>query len=106
MSDFNFMYFLKFLKTNNVFAAAIVAILSDRVLDVTGSFVDDIILPIINVDIDGDGKKDIRQFENKIIKFNGINFKIGKFILSILKFLIVSYILFIITKMIDRLKNN
>jgi large-conductance mechanosensitive channel len=95
--DFNFVRFIKFLKQNNVFSVAIAAILSERINEITNSFTNNIVLPIINRDGDGDGKKDISKIEDHQIKCLGITFETGKFLLALIKFIIVTYIIFIVS---------
>ena len=45
-----------------------------------------LLLPIINIDLDNDGKADINSFKNKKLKIYGISFKIGPFVIEILNF--------------------
>lgn len=104
---FNFIRFIKFLKDNNILAVAIAAVLSERINDVTESFVNNLLMPIINRDGDGDGERDIKKLENKSIKFKGIDMKIGKFIISMIKFIFVTYIIFLVSssfKKISKIK--
>ena len=50
---FNFIRFAEFLKHNNVASTAIAAVLSERISDIMNVFMDNIIMPIINVDCVG-----------------------------------------------------
>ncbi|MBA42840.1 MAG: hypothetical protein CMF62_02385 [Magnetococcales bacterium] len=95
--DFNFVHFIKFLKQNNVFGAAIAAILSDRINEITNSLTDNILLPIINRDGDGDGESDIKTIEDHKVKCLGITFATGKFLMALIRFIIVTYIIFIVS---------
>ena len=99
---FNFVRFIKFLEKNNIAATAIAAVLSDRVNEVTNVFFDELILPIINRDANNDGVRDIKKFEEKEIVLFGAKFKLGKLILSVFKFLVVTYIIFILSKLLKR----
>jgi large-conductance mechanosensitive channel len=83
--------FINFLKEYSVITTAVAAIFSYKLNDLTNEFFDGIILPIINRDAD---KKN--RFENKEYNINGIKFKLGKFTLSIVKFIIIIYILYIL----------
>lgn len=96
---FDFVRFILFLKENNILQVAIAAVLSDRINDVTNSFVDNLVMPIINRDANRDGIKDIKQFEEKQITILGVDFNVGKIVISTFKFLLVTYILFIISKL-------
>lgn len=100
---FNFVRFIKFLKEHNIIATAIAAILSDRINEVTNAFVNNMIIPIINRDADGDGIKDIQKLEDKIITYKGIRLEVGRFFLSIIKFVIVTYIIFILAKIVKKI---
>jgi large conductance mechanosensitive channel len=100
--QFNFVRFIKFLQDNNIVAVAIASVLSDRINEVTSSIVSHLIMPIINRDGDKDGTKDIKKLEDKIIKIGGIKFEIGKFIVSVVKFIIVTYIIFILASALSK----
>ena len=71
--------FLSFLKNNNILSTIIATVMSTYITQLTTSFADDIVMPIIYRDGDGDGKADIKSLENTVMKVNGINIKIGKF---------------------------
>jgi large conductance mechanosensitive channel len=94
-SIFNYVKFINFLKNNNVFSAVIAAIISERVNEITNSLTNNIILPVINRDGDGDGVSDIKSLEDYKIKCFGITFGVGKFITALIKFIIISYVIFI-----------
>lgn len=94
---FNFVRFIKFLKHNNIAATAIAAVLSDRVNEITNEFFDGFILPIINRDADHDGVRDVKKFEEKEFVIFGATFKLGKFILSLVKFVIITYLIYLIS---------
>lgn len=97
---FNFVHFMDFLSANNVMATAIAAVMSDRINDVADSFVDNILMPIIDRDGNGDGKSDIQCLSDKVIIIAGIKFKVGKLIISLMKFIIITYIIFLISRII------
>lgn len=90
--------FYTFLKENQIVDTAIATIFSKLITDLSYSFIDNILLPIINIDVNNDGKADINDFKNKIININGINFKLGPFIIELIKFIIIMFILFILSK--------
>jgi len=103
---FNFMRFINFLDKNNIAATATAAVLSFRINDFTNVFFDELILPIINRDGDHNGEKDIKKFEQYVITIYGVKFKIGLIMLSIFKFIIVSYIIFIIFRIFNNIKEK
>lgn len=91
---FDFVRFIEFLKDHNVISVIIAAILSDRINEITNILFDQIIMPIINRDADGDGVRDIKKFEEYQLEVHGAKFGIGKITISLLKFFIITYIIF------------
>lgn len=102
--SFNFVRFLKFLEEHNIIATAIAAVLSDRINEITNSFVNYLVMPIINRDADNDGKRDIKNLEDRVFAFKGVRIQIGKFLLSIIKFIIITYIIFIISSSFKKIR--
>lgn len=90
--------FILFLKNNNVMATLIATVLSTYVTELTTSFADDIILPIIYRDGDGDGKADIKSLKKLKFNFYGITFKVGNFVTIFLKVTVVFIVLFLVKK--------
>ena len=86
--------FYIFIKDNHIIATAIATIFSKIITDLSYSFIDNILLPIINIDLDDDGKSDINNIKNKIINLYGISFKVGPFVIEIIKFVCILLILF------------
>lgn len=103
---FNFGLFLKFLMDNNILQVIVAAILSDKINDVTDSIVNDLVMPIINRDGDGDGEEDIKGLSEMKYTFWGMTFRIGKVIYALIKFFIVAYLIFIVYKLILASLNN
>ena len=87
-----------FLKNNNIMPTIVATVLSTYATELTTSFSDDIILPIIYRDADGDGKADINALKKYNLKVSGITFKIGNFITVFLKVLVVFLVLFFVNK--------
>jgi large-conductance mechanosensitive channel len=90
--------FYIFIKDNQIITTAIATIFSRLITDVSYSFIENILLPIINIDLDDDGKADIDSFKNKKIKISGVTLKIGPFLIEILKFISILYILYQLSK--------
>lgn len=88
--------FIKFLKENDILAAIIATVISTYVSRITESFINDIIMPIINRDGNDDKKPDINKLKN--YKFNcfGFNLKVGNFLVNLIKFLSVLFLVFIV----------
>lgn len=105
-SLYTIIQFVNFLKDNNVISSAIASVISERVSDLVDAFISGFILPILEQDNDGDGKADIVALENKTINIGKIKLKSGKFIVALIKFIIITYVIFIISKVINNVKLN
>ena len=99
---FNFIKFKEFLEKNKAFATAASIVIATQISIMASSFTDNIIIPIFDRDLNNDGIKDLKSFEELTIKIIGIEFKLGKFIIDIIKFLIILYLVFIISIFYDR----
>ena len=89
--------FYQFLLKNNILATIIITILSSSIDELSISFIENIITPIITKDTNNDGVMDLQKLEDKKITLFGITLNIGKFFITALKFcliLIFSYIMF------------
>lgn len=98
--------FLNFLNDNRVFAIAIASILSEKLSEVITAIIDGVIIPVINRDLDGNGVEDVKQLEEKVFTVLGINFRVGKVFVCLIRFLIVTYIVFILAKILKKWFNN
>ena len=99
--EFNYVYFVKFLSENNVFTIVIASILSEKLSELITSIIDNIILPVINRDGDGDGNRDIKDIEEYEIIVSCMKFKPGKVLVSLIRCIIITYLIFIIVKSIE-----
>ena len=104
--SFSFLHFMYFLKDNNVFSIAVAAVLSERISDLINACIDTLVMPVIDRDADNDGIKDIKKLEEKVIEIHGIKFTIGKLFTSIIKFILVTYIVFIVSRMVRKMAKN
>jgi large-conductance mechanosensitive channel len=95
--------FLEFLSNNNVIATIIATMISQRITDVSNAIIDCLILPILNRDADGDGEADIKDIKEYELNLSGIKFKLGEFLIVILKFLIILFIVYQINKIMKKL---
>ena len=93
-----FEEFFIFFNNNNLIPTIIATVVSTHITELTHSLATNIVEPIINRDADNDGKADIKTLENYQLKFAGINLKLGKFIVSLIKVLFIFFIIFIINK--------
>ena len=96
--------FMDFLQNHSIINLAMAAVLSDRISDVANGLFEYLIIPFLKIDYNkngiGDGTEVIDSIKEKKIKINGVEFKIGSFILSISRFFIVAYILYLISRVI------
>jgi large-conductance mechanosensitive channel len=83
---------------NDLLTAIMVSLISSRINNFSEVFTENIILPLINFDIDGDGTKDGRKLINYQINLNGVKINLGRIIISIIQF-------FIVLKLINFFKN-
>jgi large-conductance mechanosensitive channel len=91
--------FYTFLVENHIISTSIATIFSRVITDLCYSFIDNILLPIINIDVDHDGKADINDLKNKQVDIYGIKLKIGPFSIELIKFLVILFILFLLSKL-------
>ena len=96
--------FIEFFKNNNILTIVLASIISERVSEIVSDMVDCIILPIVNQDADNDGIHDIVKIEDKILKIYGIKLKIGKITVTLVKFIIILFIIYRFILIIN--KNN
>lgn len=88
--------FIKFLKENDILAAIIATVISTYVSRITESFINDIVMPIINRDGDNDNKPDIYKLKNYKINCFGFEIKLGNFLVNLIKFLLVLFLVFLV----------
>ena len=94
--------FYEFLNKNNIMPIIVATLLSDHLSNLAKSFTDDLILPIIDRDLDGDGQPDIKELKNYKIKFNGITFKVGNFCVVLLKVFIVLFLIYVVKRFFNK----
>jgi large-conductance mechanosensitive channel len=93
-----------FVIKNSVLLGITVVVIATFVNELVISFINDIILPVIERDGNNDNEPDINRLKHIIYKTNGITFKIGSFLISLIKFCILMVILFFISIFILKLK--
>jgi large-conductance mechanosensitive channel len=89
--------FLIFLEDNHILATVIATVISTYITALSRSLSDDILLPIIYRDGDGDGQEDIKKYENFVIEIFKIRFKIGHFLIELFKFIVMTFLVYILT---------
>jgi large-conductance mechanosensitive channel len=93
--------FSNFLKNNNLGTTIVATIISSYITELGISFSDNIILPIIDQDLDGDGKPDIGKLKNLVINVGKCKLKLGEFFITFTKVLLMFIIIFIIQKEVN-----
>lgn len=102
-NNFDLTSFINFLDKSNIFPTVAAAIISERINDFANVFVNDIIMQIIYRDANSDGVHDIAQIETKVIKIHGVEFRIGKLVVSLVKFILVTYVIFIVSRILQKI---
>jgi large-conductance mechanosensitive channel len=93
----NLSEFTDIIMKNSVLFGITIAVLSTFVNQLVFSFINDIIMPIIDRDGNDDNKPDINKISDYTIKTNGITFKIGAFIVALIRFILLLFIIFILS---------
>jgi len=101
-----FSTFTQIIMQNSVLFGITIAVMSSFVNELVFSLINDIILPVIDRDKHDDKNPDINKIKNYTIKTNGITFKIGSFIVSLIRFSILLFILFTITMVLLKMKKE
>lgn len=76
---------IKILKDYNIKDMIIGSILGKSIGMLSISFVNDLVLPILNQDFNNDGKKDITQLQDYVFQYKKYKFQIGNFIVTLIK---------------------
>ena len=91
--------FKKFISKGNVVDLAVGVVVGGAFSKIVSSLVNDIIMPIIGVIIGG------INFSNISIKFKDATINIGMFIQNIIDFLIISFCIFLVVKVLNKLSD-
>jgi large-conductance mechanosensitive channel len=94
------------LMKNSVMLGITIAVLATFVNQLVVSFINDIIMPIIDRDGNNDNQPDINKIADYTLKAGGITFRIGAFILALIRFILLLFILFILCLVIVKVNNN
>lgn len=81
---------------NTALLGITIAVIAAFVNQLVFSFINDIIIPIIDRDGDNDNEPDINKLSNYKVKINGITFKTGAFILALIRFILVLFFVFMV----------
>ncbi len=89
--------FFEFIKDYNVLQLAIGVVVGSAVKDLTNSLAENILMPLIGI-FSPDG-----VYENLSFSIRGSEFMVGKLISSVIDFLIVALVVFVVIKKIFRI---
>jgi large conductance mechanosensitive channel len=92
--------FINFINKKNVLDIALAFIISTNINSITNSFIDNIILPILNR-IFSNETNNISLKDKKVLIF-GINFEIGGFLSAVLKFILLLYVMYTLFKVANK----
>ena len=95
MSDLDF---ISFVKNNHIIESIVSTTLSFKTNELVDSFWKNIAVQFINIDKDNDGKADIQELEKLKIEFFGIKLFIGKFFITLIKFITILLIVYYFNK--------
>jgi large-conductance mechanosensitive channel len=93
-----------FFKENEIITTIIATILAANISTLTKSLMDNILMPLINIDINNDGEADRDTLKKFYIKFRGVDIKIGEFILTLIEFSIILFIIYYLHKLSKKLQ--
>ncbi len=97
-----FKEFTEIVMKNSITFGISVAVISGFVNELLFSFINDIILPFFDRDDNSD--PDINKLRHIVFSFNGINVRVGSFVISLIRFSILLIILFVITFILLKMK--
>jgi large-conductance mechanosensitive channel len=96
--------FTELIMKNSVLFGITIAVMSTFVNQLVLSFINDIIMPIIDRDGNNDNQPDINRIANYTITTNGITFKIGAFIVALIRFVLLLFMIFILSIVLIKIK--
>ena len=97
---------IELISKNSVFLGITIAVLASFVNQLVFSFINDIIMPIIDRDGNNDNEPDINKIADFKVKTGGITFKVGAFILALIRFVLLIFMIFILCLVLVKLKKN
>jgi large-conductance mechanosensitive channel len=98
-----FIHFLNFLTERNILTIALIAIVSDKMINFSNVFMETMVLPIFNIDWNQNGEKDIAKIEDATVCIRGMTFKLGKLYIAFVQFILMLLFVFIIATVVKRM---
>lgn len=90
--------------TNSVTFGISVAIISASVNQLLFSFINDMILPIFDTDASSENDPNINKLNELVIPLYNVKFKVGSFIIAIIRFIMLIIILLIVSLIVIKKK--
>jgi len=97
---------IEFLNKNNMISVSIAIIFSNQINKLVENFVDNIILPFIDKDLDDDGIDDIYKLEDFTITIFNKKINIGKIISSSIKFFLIIILVYLLSLVVKKFVNK
>ena len=85
-----------FLSRHDIMSLVVAYAIGSRISELTHSFFNDIIIPILNVDWNQDGESDRKQLSELTLNIGPIKIRYGNFILNLLNIVIGILVIFFI----------
>ena len=101
----NFTDFREFLVENKVIVTIVSFTVATYMNELIKSFFDDFIFCFLNIDCNNDNKTDLGFIFTYELNILGIKFKLGKLLLSLIKFIIAVVLVFIISRIFNDVIN-
>ena len=105
LNFFNVIDFRRFLTENKVIVTAVSFTIATYINELVKSFYDNLIFSFFNKDSDNDNKGDLNHIFKYEYVINGIPFKIGAFLMSIIKFVLAIILAFYISRALNDIIN-
>lgn len=96
---FNFDTFRRFLVEKGVLATAVSYVIGKQINNLIASILDNIINPMMEPDYNNDNKDDFKPLRNFTAKVGPYTFKLGQLIHDLLKFGLVMYCVFVVSRL-------
>jgi large-conductance mechanosensitive channel len=89
----------KLITENNLYATAIAMLFTSFITELVYSVADNLIIPFIDFDINKNKKNDLKELKQVQMKIFGVKLNIGRFLFSLVRFIIMIFILLFINKL-------
>ena len=94
--------FRKFIIKNTVIASTFVFLLGNQIRSFSSVLVDALVEPLFSIDLDRDGKPDLKQLDKFITRVFGLKIPIGRVIMELIKTIVTLLLIYCIIKILMR----